>query len=362
MAKRRHGNDQELPFVALMDTMTNVVGVLTIVLVMIGISLASAVNRVFSALPPATPEQIQAAQAELDRLMALQAPDQEKLKSLAKPDASAARPDLAALDTELARLERTAKDKDIKVLDVDALAKEQARREAELKQKKQAMDQLLAEQQRLKGLLDATPAYTPPPPKVVRIPAGRPIPADAAIERILVTKHGPHWIDQEGAKAIFLNEFKSAAIRSCVASKVTRGKQSVSIYDHEKLVRYFEGRKLMFREFRLDVVFSSWTASPQLRLTPTAPSQTALPFTLRRFKMAPKTVVMFHVMGDGFESYLAARELCDTVGVPAGWEYAGAPEFHFVVREIETNRPKPPPAKPAATTGTEIKRPATKLD
>ena len=45
---------------ALMDTMTNVVGVLTIVMVMIGISLARAASRVFSALPPATAAQVQA--------------------------------------------------------------------------------------------------------------------------------------------------------------------------------------------------------------------------------------------------------------------------------------------------------------
>lgn len=360
MAKRRTGGDQELPFVALMDTMTNVVGVLTIVLVMIGISLASAVNRVFSALPPATEAQIQAAQAELDRLQAARASAQARLAALDKPDA--APPDLAAVEAELARLERTLKDKDIKVLDAAALEKERARRAAELKDKKAAMDKVLAEQQRLKGLLDTTPAYVPPPAKVVRIPSNRPIPEGAKIERILVTKDGPHWIDEAGATAAFLAEFKSSALRSCVAQKVTRGKQSVSIYDHEKLARYFETRKLMFREFQLSVTYSSWSASPQLRLAPTRASPTELMFVLRRLKMSPKTVVLFQVMGDAFEPYLAARELCDQVGVPAGWEYAGSPTFQFVVREIETNRPKPPPPKPADPSKPEIKRPVTRLD
>ncbi len=345
---------------ALMDTMTNVVGVLTIVLVMIGISLASAVNRVFSALPPATVEQVRAAQAELDRLKDALRPDQQRLQELAKPDAPL--PDLAAVDAELARLERTVKDKDIKLLDVTTLERERAKREAELKERKTALDKLMAEIERLKGLLDTTPAYVPPPAKVVRIPASRPIPEGAKIERILVTKDGPHWIDEAGATAAFLAEFRSSAIRSCVAQKVTRGKQSVSIYDHEKLARYFDARKLMFREFQLSVVYSTWTSSPQLRLTPTRASPTELMFVLRRLKMEPKTVVMFHVMGDAFEAYLAARELCDQAGVPAGWEYAGSPAMQFVVREIETNRPKPPPAKPADPAKPEIKRPATRLD
>ena len=358
MAKKRQVNEQELPFVALMDTMTNVVGVLTIVLVMIGISLATAVNRVFSALPPATPEQIREAEAERDRRQAALAPDQEKLRALAKPAA----PDLAALDTEIARLERTAKEKGIKVFDADALVRERAKREAELKQKREAMDKLLAERERLLALLDTTPAYTPPPAKVVRIPASRDIPAGAKIENVVVNRDGPHWIDEEGAKAVFLNEFRSSILRPAIASKVTRGGQSVNIYDHEKLARHFAARKLMFREFRLEVAFSSWTSSPMLRLVPTGPAQTQLPFVLRRFKLSPKTVVMFRVTGDGFEEYLAARETCDQVGVPAGWEFSGGPEFQFVVREIETNRPKAPPAPAAPATGTEIKKPAAKLD
>ncbi len=45
MAKRRHAEEMEIPFVALMDTMTNVVGVLIIVLVLVGISVASAVKK-----------------------------------------------------------------------------------------------------------------------------------------------------------------------------------------------------------------------------------------------------------------------------------------------------------------------------
>ena len=345
---------------ALMDTMTNVVGVLTIVLVMIGISLASAVNRVFSALPPATPAQIQAAQAELDRLKAALIPDQRRLQELAKPGAPL--PDLAAVDTELARLERAVKDKDIKLLDLTTLERERAKREAELKDRKSALDKLLAEIQRLKGLLDATPAYSPPPAKVVRIPASRPIPDGAKIQHILVTKDGPHWIDEAGATAAFLAEFRSSALRSCVAQKVTRGKQSVSIYDHEKLARHFDTRKLMYREFQLSVAYSSWTASPQLRLTPVRASPTDLTFVLRRLKMAPKTVALFHVMSDAFEPYLAARELCDQIGVPAGWEFTGSPFYQFAVREIETNRPKPAPPKPADPSKPEIKRPVTRLD
>jgi len=167
MAKKRHAEEQELPFVALMDTMTNVVGVLTIVMVMIGIGLARAANRVFSALPPATAEQVRAAQADLDRLRAAQAPLLETLKALAKPELTPAQ--LAALDAELARLERQMKEKGVKLPDLDAQQRELARLEAELKQKKIEVDKMLAERDRLKALLDQTPVVEAPPANTMPI-------------------------------------------------------------------------------------------------------------------------------------------------------------------------------------------------
>ena len=59
MAKRKKHAEEELPFVALMDTMTNVVGVLLIVLVMVGISISSSVKKILSDLPPITVEEFQ---------------------------------------------------------------------------------------------------------------------------------------------------------------------------------------------------------------------------------------------------------------------------------------------------------------
>jgi septal ring-binding cell division protein DamX len=57
MARKAKPHDEELPFVALMDTMTNVVGVLIIVLVMIGIGLAKSVKKVLSELPLVSEEE-----------------------------------------------------------------------------------------------------------------------------------------------------------------------------------------------------------------------------------------------------------------------------------------------------------------
>src|SRR5690606_27472885 len=88
MAKRRHAEEFEIPFVALMDTMTNVVGVLIIVLVLVGISVASAVKKILTDLPPVTQEQLE----ELQKIMA-QKPEVEDPDDL--------REKIAALEEEL---------------------------------------------------------------------------------------------------------------------------------------------------------------------------------------------------------------------------------------------------------------------
>ena len=358
MARKRHAEEQELPFVALMDTMTNVVGVLTIVLVMVGISLARSANRIISALPPVTEEQLRALQAELDRTKV----DQTKLKDPVKLDPA----QLAALEKELAKLEQAPKAKDIPLVDLDALNKELVKRETELKQKKTEAGDLMTERDQLKTKLDTTPVYTAAPAKVVRLPVGRPIPEGAKIEPLVATKDGVYWLDIEGAKEAFLKEFKSSAIREMKKDKIKKGKDTVFIYDAKLLASHFEKRKLTFNDFQLSVSFANWTASPIVKLVPRGkPSAADVSNVLRHVKETPKAVVMFRVTADGFENYLALRERFDRLDVPAGWEFVAAPDYQFVVPEIQTNQPvaPPPPAAPAGPApANAIKLPTPKLD
>jgi hypothetical protein len=367
MRRRRHNGEQELPFVALMDTLTNVVGVLTIVLVMIGISMARAVNKVISELPPATQEQVKAAQARLDELRAAGAPAQARLQELKTPDADPAR--LAAAASELARLETQARAKDIKLFDVAALEKEREKKKSDLAQQKQAAEQALAERDRLKGLLDATPLPRTPPAKVVSIPASRPVPEGADIRYILVNKDGISAVDPEGVKESFLREFTSTMLRRAEVRRVNQGGKLRPVYDSAKVVQYFAQRKMQYRDFDVEVRFVGWTASPVLRLRPRPgagidPLQGGRPNPAVRslfslLKGRPKAVAMFRVTADGFENYLAAREACDAAGLPAGWEFTSEPVHDISVGEIMTDRKVDPP-KPSAPPP--IKSPTRTLD
>lgn len=183
MSKRKH-EEQELPFVALMDTMTNVVGVLIIVLVMVGLSVANVVKTVLSDLPPVTPEELQKLKDEAQQKPKLEKPeDVDKKKKEAEAQLLKVVEDLKTVDTSDLQSK-------MKFMDLDAYKKQLEDRKKERDLKKAETDKMLAEVERLKALLDQTPEFKPPPPTYIRLPNPRPYPEKPVETRVLVAKQG----------------------------------------------------------------------------------------------------------------------------------------------------------------------------
>lgn len=183
MSKRKH-DEAELPFVALMDTMTNVVGVLIIVLVMVGLSVANIVKTVLSDLPPVTPEELAQIKEQAKKLPELQTPEEvQKKKDQLEADLKKVIEQLKTVDTS----ELQSK---MKFMDLDVYKKQLEDRKKDREASKAETDKLLAEVERLKALLDQTPEFKPPPPTYVRLPNPRPYPEKPVETRILVAKQG----------------------------------------------------------------------------------------------------------------------------------------------------------------------------
>lgn len=190
MAKRKPHEEQELPFVALMDTMTNVVGVLIIVLVMVGLSVASAVKKVLSDLPPVTKEELQQIQEQVKKLPEKIDPVKvEEQQKQAEAQLKRAIEDLKTVDT--ADLQNK-----MKFMDLDAFQKQLDQRRKDREASKVETDKILAEVERLKALLDKTPIYQPPPPTYVRLPNPRAYPEKPNETRVLVAKQGVLFFNQ----------------------------------------------------------------------------------------------------------------------------------------------------------------------
>ena len=183
MSKRKH-EEQELPFVALMDTMTNVVGVLIIVLVMVGLSVASAVKKVLSDLPPVTEEELKEIVEQAKQLPKLPTPKEvEDKQKQAETDLKKTVEDLKTVDTSDMQAQ-------MKFMDLDVFKKQLEERRKEREASKVETDKILAEVERLKALLDNTPEFKPPPPSYVRLPNPRPYPEKPVETRVLVAKQG----------------------------------------------------------------------------------------------------------------------------------------------------------------------------
>lgn len=185
MAKKKAGGDGELNLDSLMDAVTNVVGVLMIVFVVMALNTARAVQKILSELPPVTPEEHQKIVEQVKQLPPPPA-DPKKLEE----DQKQAEADMKKAIEQLKTIDTSEMQAKMKFMDLDVFKKQLEERRKEREMNKTETDKLLAEVERLKALLDQTPVFQPPPPTYVRLPNPRPYPEKPVETRVLVAKQG----------------------------------------------------------------------------------------------------------------------------------------------------------------------------
>jgi hypothetical protein len=185
MAKKKAGGDSELNLDSLMDAVTNVVGVLMIVFVVMALNTARVVQKILSELPPVTPEEHQKVVEQVKQLPPPPA-DPQKIEEQQKQ----AETDLKKAIEQLKTVDTSELQSKMKFMDLDVFKKQLEDSKKERETNKAETDKLLAEVERLKALLDQTPVFKPPPPTYVRLPNPRPYPEKPNETRILVAKQG----------------------------------------------------------------------------------------------------------------------------------------------------------------------------
>jgi TolA-binding protein len=184
MSKRKKHEDEELPFVALMDTMTNVVGVLIIVLVLVGLGMSSAVKKILSDLPSVDQATFEKTREELAQNTVVD--DPQKLDEQKKKIEES----IKFTTEELKTVDLTAEAQKVKFIDLEELRKQIESRTKERDKLKADAQKLLADLDKVKKLLDETPAYVAPAATVVKLPNPRAYPEKPNEQRILVAKPG----------------------------------------------------------------------------------------------------------------------------------------------------------------------------
>lgn len=383
---RRRPHEEELPFVALMDTMTNVVGVLIIVLVLIGIGLARSVNKVLSDLPPVTAEK----HAELKKIIESSTPKNDP-KQVAEETAKLQEQTKKA-DDQLKTMDVTKEKQNVKIVDIDDLKKQITDRQKQRDAKKTEVEKLLAEAEKLKAQLDKTPVFVPPPTgpaTVVKLPNPRPMPANADIMHFLIVGGRISFINDDEIERVVEQEMRNnetALILSRETVKGPDGKQLMVkdklgrvmpqrklTYDAKKLTEHFSKARLNTRGYKVEIVTSAASPRIPVRITPTSDGgetvEQAKKLTsifqglLRQFKANPRTVVWFHVFKDSIPAYLETREFVDQAGMPAGWDLYGNPfyVYNLPAQYLVNFTPAPAPA-PGTVPAVTIAPPKQTLD
>ncbi|MBI1375163.1 MAG: hypothetical protein GC159_20785 [Phycisphaera sp.] len=355
MARRKKKSQEDIGSLdSLLDTMTNVVGILVILLAVTQIGVGDAIKRIkgfedFGA--NISPEEIESKQAEVDELQKLVAKLSEQWAGLD----GQTRPDLAAqveIKKLIEDLKKQLKEKPDKTVDTAAIQKQidERKKQAEAMEK-----QILAAQNevaKLKAALDSTPERESPAPQVVTLPNPRPAPEGAK---------PLNYICREGRIIpVDVDRFQEIAEQNM--RRINPEVNDKGEIDCDAVVSFFQQHTLGDRNFALRIkihnhrpyivferkvnvkgeVMAGETTEQMLN------RNSEYQRTIRRAN-PNKQYVRFLVWPDSFDTYLAAREIASENDLLAGWEPQGSSN-EWAERMngnlVCIGMPPPPPPKP----------------
>jgi hypothetical protein len=381
MARKEKPHDEELPFVALMDTMTNVVGVLIIVLVMIGIGLARTVQKVLSDLPLVSEEEHQSLKGEMTQF------DDKRDPVEVEAEITGLKQDLEKVIARIRQLQEMELTMPKLPEDLQKMLTELETLRKERDQRKKTVTELLAEIDKLKVQLDTTPKPKNLPTVVARLPNPKPMPQNAQMHRVLVTENKLFMIRKDELIHLVEEELKKAnpsilartlpqkgATRSLLSAPqpATPPKGSAAakpqlLFDPTKITPYFHNKFNMrvpysrdpHHDVLLEIAQQPNTPNLILNVYPrpdggeTADDVRQAGSSFRNYihalKADPRAVVQFLVNRKAISMYLAARDVVDLEGVPVTWEINETLKFTYPLPAdylVQFTPPPPPPAPP----------------
>ncbi len=358
---------------SLLDTMTNVVGILVMVLIATQLGVKDAVSRI-SESEVVDASALEAARQELLLTKSQRDAIESQLNDLQPADHQEIEVKLADLRrqvqerrTELDREQVVANQFALKI-ESDTKKAEQARKQiqeiADAKAKRESLQAELTkaidQEASLKALLDETPEQEVPPAKVVTLPDPRPAPEGARQVTFLCTNNRVYpvaaddWRDGIRQKAEFLVK----------AKRLDRG-PAVGV-DKEQFIKEFKKANRRLSDEFFEVELYDAGIYPRLKFTPKPNSGATQDEVLKprsRFQRLlarldkTKYYARFIVLPDSFEVYLAARAVADEAGLLSGWDpqgsgweyttYLGGPILFGPKPKPDPNAKPAPPSKPA---------------
>lgn len=360
MRARRRGDIGSLD--SLLDTMTNVVGILVILLVVTQLGVRDAVSRI-SQSEAVSPEALAEAESQLDALNQQRVSLRKQVAMIGSDETSVGWLELtrevAAARRHAEALRKESIESEARIKQMLAEARERAAQsKARIDQlEKEAVDleqQLGKAEQRLAQLraqLAITPQLGALPSKVVTIPNPRAAPEGAAAVEYLCLADRLVPVD--------LEELRDRAQKRAkyIVGRYRLDRDKAKGIDGELLTKHFNKEKIRTDDFELEMTISG-NRYPVLLLHPrkdAGETVEALRGKTSRFERlaaradSQKHYLRFLVWPDSFETYLVAREIATKRNLLAGWAPKSPPDVHRVSLGGPLRVGPPPPPKPKPT-------------
>lgn len=374
MKKRQNDDDEDGGLDSLLDTMTNVVGILVLVLIVTQLGVSEAITEI-TASSTITEEDLDNAKQKLVSLADEKTKLKEQTVSLASIDMDAERERLRRLKEQLETRKKLLADRtkqanefSLKIESDEATAAKNKKEIEDTKKKRSELQTTLTvsleKQAELKAKLDKTPRRAAAPAKEVTIPNPRPAPPGARQAAFVCAGNRVYPMNVDGIRKEAELKAKDIIIRRKLNLDPTKG------IDPEAFAKLYT--KLNINDDFFDVeCYITGDRWPRLKLTP-KPKRGADEDEVRRpgsrirkimATLDPtKFYARFYVLPDSFDIYVSSRRALTDAGVLAGWDPQGSTWTYTtsVPGGIELGPPRPKP--PTPTTPARPAKPANVID
>lgn len=327
MKKRGGGGSVGASMDSLLDTMTNVVGILIIMLIVTQLQVSDAVERIKGFVEDISEDELAAAEtqsAELNQLISKETQEWQTLEideDKRKLSIAEQKRLIDGIKKDLEQLSNSNVDPAQIKKQIEDRKKEVAKLEADINSK----DKQLAS---LKAQLSSTPAGPDPDAKVVNLPNPRPAPKGAEAFDMLCFNGRVMPIYE--SRFLSLSQRKVAQRRRAIATP-----QGLVA---DKLIEIFETDPVEDAYFRVKITIIN--SIPHIDLIPKKDAgettdrvlnsgQSAFRGWIRQLNKA-QNYIRFRVCTDSFETYLAARNYAAQQRYLAGWLPYGTSYTHRV--------------------------------
>jgi len=336
---------------SLLDTMTNVVGILVIVLIMTQVNVADAIRRLRSALPEVSEEQmeelVEQASSIDEELLFLESPDQLDVTRIEEVQGK--------INMLKVKLEKEKED----VRPEDDLIEVIAARDKSIADQSRAVEALEKKLSGLRVELEKFTLLANKDPVSVRLPDPRPARGDASEVLMACSGDRVYIIDVASLQLTAKKQLEGAG-RRIIHMIEGIGDKRRTIYKRKAsedfILAQNTGNKMAKVQLRTYPERSHGTLiiSPRPnageKIEEIRKSDRGLVRATMQQAFLDRDYVYFYVAPDAFATYLEARRIAEVDhNLPVGWEftdqnmriYKGAPGLRF------EHTPLPPPTNPA---------------